>query len=417
MSQAPKVHLIGISDAGLKSLAPGPLALVESAGFIAGGKRHLGFVGHLQAETFAVGANLAELAAALKARLEAGADKPLVVLASGDPLFFGIGRTLARDLGAESLEVHPQASAFQMAFARLSLNWDDAHLVSVHGRPLDRLLAVPPEAAKLGVFTDDKNTPAEVARFLMATGWGGGDRAFVLENLEGEGESRFEGSLEEAAARSFGPLNVMVALRSEPPDPAGLHAFGLPDSFFHQRKPEQGLITKAEIRALSLSKMRLHPRSVAWDIGAGSGSVAVEAARFCRQGRVWAVEKNAEDCGNVRLNFAKFGCLNASLVQGRAPEALDGLPDDPDAVFVGGSSGRMADILEACKARLRPLGSLVVNTVTLENTAEALEWYKASGLEWDLVQVQVSRRKPILDLQRLDALNPIFVFWGRKAGA
>jgi precorrin-6Y C5,15-methyltransferase (decarboxylating) len=152
-----------------------------------------------------------------------------------------------------------------------------------------------------------------------------------------------------------------------------------------------------------------------WDVGAGSGSVSVEAGRLCRQGKVWAVEKNAADCAIIRQNIEKFAVPNVELVEGRAPEALRGLPEPPDAVFVGGSGGDMAGILAFCQASLKPGGSLVVDTVTLENTAECLAWFKASGLEWDFVQLQVSRRKPILHLNRLEALNPVNIFWGVKA--
>src|SRR6185369_6064913 len=108
--------------------------------------------------------------------------------------------------------------------------------------------------------------------------------------------------------------------------------------------------------------------------------------------------------GNVRQNVEKFGTLQVQVLHGKAPEALKDIPDDPDSVFIGGSAGKMGDILEICKQRLKPGGSLVVNTVTIENTAEAMEWYKASGLDWNFIQMQVSRGKPILNLNRLDAL-------------
>jgi precorrin-6Y C5,15-methyltransferase (decarboxylating) len=412
-----KIHLIGMSDAGLDSLSSHARALVESARFIAGGKRHLERVGHLPAEKLAVDGDLDGLAGRLKA--EAGRDLPgaVVVLASGDPLFYGIGKALIERLGPDQLEVHPGLSSMQLAFARVGLSWEDASLVSVHGRSLAPLLAMPPTAVKLGVFTDDKNTPGIIATFLMAQGWPANSEAWVLENLEGRDEKVTALRLQDLASRSFGPLNVMLARRSAPTRPADLHAFALPDAEFSQRKPQDGLITKAEVRAVALSKLRLFPSARVWDVGAGSGSVSVEAARLCRQGRVWAVEKNAEDCAIIRQNIAKFHVPNMQLVEGRAPEALKDLPEPPDAVFVGGSGGGMSSLLSACQDRLKPGGSLVVDTVTVENTGECLAWFKASGLEWDFVLLQVARRRAILSLNRLEALNPVYVFWGLKAMA
>jgi precorrin-6Y C5,15-methyltransferase (decarboxylating) len=148
--------------------------------------------------------------------------------------------------------------------------------------------------------------------------------------------------------------------------------------------------------------------------------VAIEAARLTRGGRVWAVEKNAEDCDNVRENVQRFHTPSVMALHGTAPEALARIPrsDDPDAVFIGGSAGRLDTILDACLARLRPGGVAVLNTVTVENTAEALDWYRRSGLDWGFLQVQVSRGRPIAtpsqSLHRLDALNPVHIFWGSK---
>jgi precorrin-6Y C5,15-methyltransferase (decarboxylating) len=410
-----KIHLIGMSDAGLESLSSRARGLVEGARLIAGGKRHLEFVAHLAAAKLAVDGDLDGLAARLKQESARAPEDAVVVLASGDPLFYGIGKALIERLGPGMLQVHPGLSSMQLAFARVGLSWEDASLVSVHGRSLSPLLAMPPLSVKLGVFTDDKNTPGIIATFLMAQGWPPNSDAWVLENLEGRDEKVSALSLQELASRSFGPLNVMLARRGAPARPADLHAFALPDKDFAQRKPQDGLITRAEVRAVALSKLRLFPSARVWDVGAGSGSVSVEAGRLCRQGKVWAVEKNAEDCAIIRQNIAKFAVPNVELVEGRAPEALRGLPEPPDAVFVGGSGGGMAGILGTCLASLKPGGSLVVDTVTVENTAECLAWFKASGLDWDFVQLQVSRRRPILNLNRLEALNPVNIFWGVKA--
>jgi precorrin-6Y C5,15-methyltransferase (decarboxylating) len=410
-----KVVIIGISDAGLDLLPESSRALLKSASLLVGGERHLAFVPEGAAERLTLKSNLKDMAL----RLEAELKKPegrAVVMASGDPLFYGIARFLIKNLGADKVEVRPYLSSMQLAFARAGLSWEDAQFLSVHGRPMENLISVSPDAKKVGIFTDKDNTPARCAEFLISLGWPEDSSAWVCENLEGSDERISASSLAGLAGKSFAELNVLIVQRESAPDPREAFAFGLSDGSFAQRKPERGLITKSEIRAISLSKMRVFPGACVWDIGAATGSVAIEAARLSGRGHVWAVEKNAEDCENIAENVARFHTPQVRILQGLAPEALQQIPQDdaPDAVFIGGSSGKMSDILDACHARLRAGGSLVLNTVTLENQAEALAWFKGSDCAWDFIQVQVSRRKPILDLNRFDALNPITIFWGTK---
>jgi precorrin-6Y C5,15-methyltransferase (decarboxylating) len=415
-----KVLILGISDGGLESLTARSRALLDGATFLAGGKRHLEFCAHLKVPTLAITNNLPELAEALAQELKKPGARP-VVLASGDPLFYGVARFLIGKLGSGKVEVHPYLSSMQLAFARAGLKWDDAAFVSVHGRPLDNLGTLPPDCRKVGIFTDEENTPARVAGYLVSLGWPRDSAAWVVENIEGADERTTPATLEQLGQMGFGALNVVVIERKELADPRAAYAFGLDEEAFAQRKPDKGLITKSEVRVLSLSKLQLFPGAVTWDIGAATGSVAIEAARLSRGGRVWAVEKNAEDCDNVRENAQRFHTPSVLALHGAAPDALDRIPagDDPDAVFIGGTAGRMDAILDACKKRLRAGGTLVLNTVTVQNTAEALDWFEASGLDWGFLQVQVSRGKaiktPTQTLHRLDALNPVHIFWGRKA--
>jgi precorrin-6Y C5,15-methyltransferase (decarboxylating) len=415
-----KVVVLGISDGGLESLTARSRALLDKATFVAGGERHLAFCAQLKVPTLAITNNLKELAERLAEELKKPDARP-VVLASGDPLFYGIARFLISKLTSSKVEVHPYLSSMQLAFARAGLKWDDAAFVSVHGRPLDNLATLPPDCRKMGVFTDETNTPARVAGYLISLGWHRASQAWVVENIEGDDEKTTEATLEALTSQDFGPLNVVVVERHQVVDPHASYAFGLDEALFAQRKPEAGLITKTEVRVLSLAKMKLFPGAVAWDIGAATGSVAIEAARLSRGGRVWAVEKNAEDCDNIRENVARFHTPSVLPLHGTAPDALERIPagDDPDAVFIGGTAGKMDAILGACLARLKPGGSLVLNTVTVQNTAEALDWFEKSGLDWGFLQVQVSRGKaiktPTQTLHRLDALNPVHIFWGSKA--
>ena len=204
----------------------------------------------------------------------------------------------------------------------------------------------------------------------------------------------------------FAELNVVLLWRAQPrPQPV---RFGLADSTFEQRQPEKGLITKQEVRAVSLARLQLRADSVVWDIGAGSGSVGLEAARLCPQGHVFAIEKNEADHAIARRNHAAFGVSNYTLQHGKAPEGLEDWPD-PDAVFIGGSGGELAGLIEQVLGRLRPGGRLVMNFVTLENLATATQALQSLNADWDVLQLLAARSRPILHMHRMAAENPVWL--------
>ncbi len=193
-------------------------------------------------------------------------------------------------------------------------------------------------------------------------------------------------------------------------------SLGLPDDAFEQRRPNKGQITKREVRAVSLYSLGLRPGSVVWDIGAGTGSISVEASIIAREGTVYAVERDEESLPLLRRNVDQWGSKNVQIVAGEAPDALVELPD-PDAVFVGGSGGRLAEILDVAMERLRAGGRIVVNLAALERTNEVYHRFKSSGFVADMVMVNSSRGKDMPDgTVRLEALNPVFVVTARREG-
>ncbi len=414
---SPKVLVVGMHDNGPAGIGADLVARIREAEFLVGGQRHLDFFPDVKAEKLALRTNLKEAVATVQDRM---ATKRVVVLASGDPLFFGIGKHLVARLGADHLEIHPAPSTMQVAFARACEGWEDAALVSVHGKPLANLDDAAREASKIGVFTDDKNTPSAIARHLI--GLGCGDfKAVVCESLGGTDEktSRYDG-LEDLAKAETGDLNVLILIRKEEAaapvalDPASIPVVGIPDGMFLYRQPKKGLITKVEVRVVSLARMSLRPGNVVWDIGAGSGSVSVEAARLVGpKGRVFAIEKNREDYELIAENLRRFSVLDrVTAVNAKAPEGIDRF-DAPDAVFMGGSGGEMTTILDIAKSRLKPGGRIVVNAITAESFATASGWFKTSGLpSWEMTMLNVSRSAPILEMTRFEALNPIFVLSG-----
>jgi precorrin-6Y C5,15-methyltransferase (decarboxylating) len=400
------VAVVGIGDDGCAGLTSRAMNAIASAQVLVGGARHLAFVPQFHGERIVLEDGIA---GALDRVAELAEDRNVCVLASGDPLFFGIGSLVVKKLGSDHVELIPQPSSMQLAFARIGLKWDDATFVSVHGRPLEGLLTRLRRAAKIAVLTDEENAPARIAAHLLDHGetkW----TAWVCENLGGVAE-RVRSFDVAALARTtdVAPLNVLVLVRTDPawrPPPAipFLH-----EDAFAKRMPKKGLITKREVRLLSLAALHIGPTSVVWDIGAGSGSVSIEAAQLAPEGRVYAIEVDPEGVEICRDNVRAHRVDNVRIVPGRAPEALAGL-EEPDAVFVGGSKGSMADIIDVALARLRPGGRLVANAITLENATEAYQSIRRHQLVPEVTLVQISRGEPLAHYVRYEALSPIQIF-------
>ncbi len=413
-----RVFVVGVGADGPAGLGEAARRAVAEAGVLVGGRRLLACFPDHPGERVAVGADVGEAVAAVARAFREG--RRVAVLASGDPLFHGIGAAVVEAVGPGAVEVIPHVSSVQLAFARLRLPWDDAALVSVHARPLGELLPAVRARPKVAVLTGGRHTPSAVAAFLLEQGCRGW-RAWVCENLGSPGERVTGWTLEELPGREFAPLNVLVLLdparlpgdgrgrrgpaagggADETPPGAGGGAggeaprwpvLGLPDDAFEQRRPLRGLITRREVRLVSLGRLELPPAGVLWDVGAGTGSVAIEAARLAPGLRVYAVERDPDDAERARRNAARFGADGVAVVQGEAPAALAELPD-PDRVFVGGTGGRLRQVLAAVAARLRPGGRLVLNAVTLETLAAAEAELARLGWERDVTLVSVARSR------------------------
>ncbi|MFZ5775830.1 MAG: precorrin-6y C5,15-methyltransferase (decarboxylating) subunit CbiE [Thermodesulfobacteriota bacterium] len=402
-----EVQLVGIAPGSV--LSGEQRALVVRCGCVVASSRHRPLVEGLGVEVLPI----TPLEQALAAVAERLARTEVAVLASGDPLFFGIGRALVRRLGRERVVVHPALSSLQLACARFGEPWDDLAVVSLHGRPLGELGARLLPHPRVFCFTDQENSPAVVAQTLLAACENLGDTELaagytvrVAENLGLPDERLHVGSLVEIAGRDFGALNVMLLARPE--RAAALPVFGLHEpEIIHSR----GLITKDAVRAATLHALRLPAEGVLWDIGAGSGSVAIEAARLAPGLCVYAVERNAVELANIRANCRKFGVYNVTVVDAEAPKVLAGLPD-PDRVFVGGGGGNLAAIIERAAVRLGDGGLMVVNGVIPATKEQAPALLYRAGLAVTISEISVSRRVyPAGEEMRM---NPIAIMVGRK---
>jgi precorrin-6B C5,15-methyltransferase / cobalt-precorrin-6B C5,C15-methyltransferase len=402
----PVIHVIGVGPDGAESLTSRAMAIVEKAEVLAGGQRLLNFFPHVPAERVRIGAEVDEVLATLAARR---AGSRVVVLATGDPNYFGITRALRRHVPAMDLEILPNLSALQWAFAKAREPWDDAMFLTVHGRTMAGLADALRGHRKACLFTDEQNTPAAIARALLGAGLIG-YRAVLCEELGGPTERVTRCSLDELATRDARPLNTLILLATDGAPVAAPRRWspGLPEDAFDQRKPKLGLITKREIRVLSLARLELRADSVVWDIGAGSGSVSIEAAGLAPLGRVFAVEKNAEDVEIVRSNVKKFGVPHVVVLHARAPEGLDELPS-PDAVFVGGSGGNLRAILGLAVARLKAGGHIVVNAITLDTLHESVTVFRELGLAHEAILASIARSKSLQGMMSFEALNPVYI--------
>ncbi|MBD0380694.1 precorrin-6y C5,15-methyltransferase (decarboxylating) subunit CbiE [Paenibacillus sedimenti] len=395
------MKMIGIGDNGPESLLPQYAKWIEESEVLVGGERNLAFFPGYRGQKIVIKGSLPSLMKELQDET-----RTVVILASGDPLFYGIGGYVAKRL--EGVEIYPLASSIQLAFARMGESWQDAYVTSVHGRSMKGLAQRMDGKDKVALLTDETNTPHAIAVYLQTFGMTE-YRMFVAENLGSAHERCAWYDLEQLVSVSFSPLNVVILKRQSS---GPVWSLGIDDEQFAQRKPDKGLITKKEVRVLSLSQMALQPDSIVWDIGTCTGSVAIEAARIAREGAVYAIEKNEDDLKNCMENCIKFRA-DITAVQGRAPKGLEAFPD-PDAIFIGGSGGEMQELLELCSKRLKPNGTIVLNAATIETLYEADQTFTKLGFDVNVTLVQVSRSKPILHMKRFDALNPIYIITAKR---
>jgi precorrin-6Y C5,15-methyltransferase (decarboxylating) len=379
-------------------------AAIAAADVVVGSARQLSATSHLRSPDAVTELIAGPLEPVLE-RIggEADAGRAVCVVASGDPGFFGIVRSLGARLGADRLVVHPAPSSVALAFARLGLSWDDATVVSAHGRPLaDAVASVRASGhPSVAVLTSPDNPAQAVASALLAAGEPD-DAAAVASHLGDESESVTTSDLSAVAAGVFDPMSVLVITRAVGRQPGPALAWGLPEQQFDHR---DGMITKAEVRAVALGKLAVPPSGVLWDVGAGSGSVGIECARLVPGLSVYAVERDLEQAARARANAGRHA-VAVTVVEGEAPHALDALPS-PDRVFIGGGG---LDVLDAALGRLRPGGVAVATYAVMERAVAA-----ASRLG-NLVQVSVSRGVPTGALgMRLRSENPVFICWGPAA--
>jgi precorrin-6B C5,15-methyltransferase / cobalt-precorrin-6B C5,C15-methyltransferase len=377
------LSLIGIGEDGAEALSPAARTLLAQAQLVVGGARHLALAGPLAAKTMTWPSPMAAAIPEILARR----GSPVCVLASGDPFFYGVGNLLSAHVRPEEMQCLPAPSAFSLAAARLKWSLQECCLVSLHGREFERIIPALQPHAKILCLSWDETTPPRLAKLLCEKGLGP-SRIIVMEVMGGPRER-----LRESTAQAFGmegidPLNlVAIEIAATAQSQILPVASGLADSWFET----DGQLTKREVRAVALSSLSPRRGELLWDVGAGSGSIAIEWLLCHPANRAIAIESRADRASRITRNALSLGVPQLEIITGTAPEAFANLPQ-PQAIFVGGGGGD-TQLLDRAYAALPSGGRLVVNAVTIETEAELISRFKALG--GGLLRIEIAHADPL----------------------
>lgn len=405
----PLIAAIGMGI-GAQCLGASAAAWIGASQILAGGSRHLELISNYKGEILPFKSPLSE---SLEEIGRASKTKRTAVLCSGDPLFFGIGKSLVKMFGKNRILVIPNITSIQVLCARVRQDWGSIRTVSFHGRKakigIDKLIDTLLNDGIAAVITDPGHTPQWIASQLIKSGLSG-CRLVVGEDLGTPSEKVRSFSPSETVESDFSPLNVVLIQPPEADTALGngdepVRIFGFGEDAFER---EAGMITKMEVRAVALASLQLGHGQVLWDIGAATGSVSIEAARIARLDRVFAVERNETRYSKLLKNLERFGTRGVEAFCARASEAI-GAFADPDRVFIGGGGDDLDAILDAVSRRLLPGGRVVQTVVLLQTLEKVSAFWKNRGFELSTVQIQVNRSVRTGNDSRLEALNPVFI--------
>ena len=401
------ITIIGIGDNGCVGMTSKAYNCLQKAQVLVGGKRHLDFFSDFKGRRLCFDNGLLNTIDEIEKESE---ENSIVVLSSGDPLFFGVADLITKRIGIEHVEIIPTCSSIQLAFSKIGKKWDDAKIISLHGKSITGLANKVFDEYKVGLLTDNINTPEVISNYLCKYGqtdW----KVTICENLEGPTEKITQYDINDING-NFSKLNVVILLRDPKkirPRKVTAHV----EDKFKKRIPKKGLITKREIRGLVLMNLELRKDSIVWDIGAGSGSVAIESALIAREGKVYAVETNEECIDMCYENIKSFNTDNVEVIHALAPSGVDKLPA-PDAVFIGGTKGKMKEIIELSYQKLKEEGIIVISAILMDSIVKIIEILKENNFDYEVQLIQISRGHNIANSKRYDALNPIHLFTLRK---
>ncbi len=408
------IKVVGIGLNGKESLTTKIQQIVEQANLLMGSDRHLSYFPDYLGNKMVLSNFFEDIKTLDEIKIY---HKSIVILVSGDPLFFGLGRLLLEKFDIDELEFYPHVSSVQLGFSRVKIPWHDAKIISGHGRHLDELISSLQQGKeKIAVLTDSKNNPQVIAELFLSLKIPINYDIWVCENL-GNIDEKVNYFTPQILANitnyQFSPLNIVILLRKNDINLSQkefetLPIFGIEDRYFLSFKDRPGLMTKKEVRTILLGELNLKSTQIIWDIGAGTGSVSIEIARLCPNSRIYAIEKTAMGINLINKNIQRFKVKNITSIQAQAPNDLQTLPD-PNRIFIGGSGGNLIDILAICQEKLDKDGIIIIALATLENLGISLNLTKKNSWNYQLLNVNISRSLSIANLTRLAPLNPVFL--------
>lgn len=402
------VYIIGLHPGNLEPMESSRQIIYE-ADVLAGGKRLLDKFPDFNGERLTFFTPVATFAEKLSELSKSG--KRIVLLADGDPLLFGIAESMIRNLGSDSVCVIPCVSTIQLAASKTGRGWKDFDIISLHGRTNSSpLFGALQRGVNCFVYTDHINTPAVITKKLLEKGVANYTMT-VLDQLGTASEKISTGPLENFLDFTCSDLNL-VMLTAEPsscPPPV----IGRSDDDFTRQK---GLITKLPVRATGLALLSLSKGQTIWDLGAGCGSVSIEASFLAENSQVFAVEKDPERFEMIKVNIQKFKAFTVEPVQGTMPQVLAGLPD-PDRIFIGGGIGKDSSTITDATARLKPGGRIVVHAILMGSVQRTKEIFENLGWQWQAMQLQASVSDKLAGDIRFKAQNPVTIMWADKPEA
>ncbi len=407
------IDIIGIGQSK-KDLTQNHLDIINRCDVIIAGDRHLAMFDWTGIEKIPIKSSIKSIVNIIKEKMDTN---KIVVLASGDPLFYGIGSTLVRYFDKEQINIHSNISSVSAAFAAIKEPWHDVTIISCHGKHNQPFpFATLAGKNKIAFLTDPENNPQYIASQLVK--YNLLDFQFcVLENIGDKKKERvtwFENP-ELIKIQNFAQPNIVILKKGKEEKINFQTHIGIEDSEF---KHSKGLITKSEIRSVTLSKLKLTKKDhLLWDIGSGSGSLGIEAALQIPEGYVYAMEKNQARTLDIAYNIKKFNCQNIEVLNTVFPEGIDDeIQEIPDRIFIGGSGKQLEQIIKFCCEKLAPSGIIVINTVVIQNFQSALDILKQLNFNPQTIQIQISRSRTMPFGDRFEALNPVWIISGSKPG-
>jgi precorrin-6Y C5,15-methyltransferase (decarboxylating) len=397
------VIIIGIGSDGFQGLSPAMSRIIDEADELWGSERLINQCSAKSSKTEILGSHLTDKLQELQRR---PIGQRIVILASGDPGFFGIASSVLKILPIDQVVIYPQVSSLQTAFARIRVPWQDAALTSVHAKPINEVIGCARRYPKIGILTDPKQTPAWISRQLLSAGIPD-CRAVVCENLGQNDEKITDTRLIKLPEMDFSALNILLLIHDSGWKPKNAIEARADSNYQHKN----GLITKRDVRIMSISRLAICETDVIWDIGAGSGAMSIEMAEIVWRGKVYSIEKDEACLECMHVNINRFGVANVQIVYGEAPEALSILPL-PNAVFIGGNGGKLLEILSHIEHVLQSECRIVANFTLLENLMLAHEWMQAHGCTPEITEVQFSYGSLTGGGTRLVPSNPVFILSG-----